>query len=38
MSGGLEPNPGSPEALANYIQLESNKWRKIVKQSGAKAE
>ncbi len=38
MNGGLEPNPGSPEDLARYIQLESNKWRKIVQQSGAKAE
>jgi hypothetical protein len=38
MSGGLEPNPGSPEDLARYIQLESNKWRKIVQQSGAKAQ
>ena len=38
MNGGLEPNPGSPEDLARYIQLESNKWRKIVQQSGVKAE
>ena len=38
MTGGLEPNPGSPEDLARYIQLESIKWRKIVLQSGAKAE
>jgi tripartite-type tricarboxylate transporter receptor subunit TctC len=38
MSGGLEPNPGSPQELARYIQQESAKWRKIVQQSGAKAE
>jgi len=38
MNGGLEPNPGSPEDLARFIQLESNKWRKIVQQSGAKAQ
>lgn len=38
MTGGLEPNPGSPEDLARYIQQESSKWRKIVQQSGAKAD
>ena len=38
MGGGLEPNPGTPEELARYIQQESTKWRKIVQQSGAKAE
>jgi len=38
MGGGLEPNPGTPEELARFIQQESSKWRKIVQQSGAKAE
>lgn len=38
MAGGLEPNPGSPEDLARYIQQESSKWRKIVEQSGAKPD
>jgi tripartite-type tricarboxylate transporter receptor subunit TctC len=38
MGGGLEPNPGTPEELARFIQQESSKWRKIVQQSSAKAE
>lgn len=38
MNGGLEPNPGSPEELSRYIQQEAVKWRKIVQQSGAKAD
>ena len=37
-NGGLEPNPGSPEELSRYIQQEASKWRKIVQQSGARAE
>src|SRR6478609_2360583 len=35
---GLEPNPGTPEALANLIQAETAKWAKVVKESGAKIE
>lgn len=38
MSSGLESNPGRPEDLARYIQLEATKWRKIVQQSGAKEQ
>jgi len=37
-NGGLDPNPGSPEELSRYIQQEASKWRKIVQQSGARAE
>ena len=37
-NGGLEPNPGSPEELSRYIQQEASKWRKIVRQSGARAD
>ncbi|MEN9853186.1 MAG: hypothetical protein RL162_478 [Pseudomonadota bacterium] len=37
-NGGLEPNPGSSEELSRYIQQEASKWRKIVQQSGARAE
>lgn len=37
-NGGLEANPGSPEELSRYIQQEASKWRKIVQQSGARAE
>lgn len=35
---GLDPAPGSPEALATVIQNETGKWAKVVKESGAKAE
>jgi tripartite-type tricarboxylate transporter receptor subunit TctC len=35
---GLEPNPGTPEALATLIQAETAKWAKVVKESGAKIE
>jgi tripartite-type tricarboxylate transporter receptor subunit TctC len=35
---GLEPNPGTPEALASLIQSETAKWAKVVKESGAKIE
>jgi tripartite-type tricarboxylate transporter receptor subunit TctC len=35
---GLDPNPGTPEALASLIQVETNKWAKVVKESGAKIE
>lgn len=35
---GLDPNPGTPEALATLIQAETAKWAKVVKESGAKIE
>jgi tripartite-type tricarboxylate transporter receptor subunit TctC len=35
---GLEPNPGTPEALATLIHAETAKWAKVVKESGAKIE
>ena len=35
---GLEAAPGTPEALAAFIQSETAKWAKVVKESGAKAE
>jgi tripartite-type tricarboxylate transporter receptor subunit TctC len=35
---GLDPNPGTPEALATLIQVETAKWAKVVKESGAKIE
>lgn len=37
-NGGLDLNPGSPEELSRYIQQEASKWRKIVQQSGTRAE
>jgi tripartite-type tricarboxylate transporter receptor subunit TctC len=35
---GLDPHPGTPEALATLIQTETGKWAKVVKESGAKIE
>jgi tripartite-type tricarboxylate transporter receptor subunit TctC len=35
---GLDVAPGSPEALASFIQLETTKWAKVVKESGAKLD
>lgn len=35
---GLEPAPGTPEALAAVIQAETAKWARVVKASGAKAD
>jgi tripartite-type tricarboxylate transporter receptor subunit TctC len=35
---GLDPDPGTPEALATLIQAETSKWAKVVRESGAKIE
>lgn len=35
---GLDPNPGTPEALATLIQSETGKWAKVVQASGARIE
>jgi tripartite-type tricarboxylate transporter receptor subunit TctC len=35
---GLEPNPGTPEALTVLMQNETSKWAKVVKESGAKPD
>jgi tripartite-type tricarboxylate transporter receptor subunit TctC len=35
---GLDPSPGTPEALAELIQVETVKWAKVVKESGAKPD
>ena len=35
---GLDVAPGTPESLAIYIQKETNKWAKVVKESGAKLD
>lgn len=35
---GLDAAPASPESLANLIQVETVKWAKVVKESGAKLD
>ncbi|MBI2771100.1 MAG: tripartite tricarboxylate transporter substrate binding protein [Burkholderiales bacterium] len=35
---GLDPNPGTPEALMTLMQVETIKWAKVVKESGAKPD
>ncbi|MDQ6881229.1 MAG: tripartite tricarboxylate transporter substrate binding protein [Pseudomonadota bacterium] len=35
---GLDPAPGTPEALAALIQSETVKWARVVKESGATAD
>ncbi|WP_251368386.1 tripartite tricarboxylate transporter substrate binding protein [Polynucleobacter sp. AP-Kolm-20A-A1] len=38
LAGGLEPAPGSPRELSRLIASESNKWGRVVIQSGAKLD
>ena len=38
LAGGLDPAPGSPQDLSRLIALESLKWSRVVRQSGAKLE
>jgi len=35
---GLEPQPGTPEELARYIDAETEKWGRVVRQANIKAE
>jgi tripartite-type tricarboxylate transporter receptor subunit TctC len=35
---GLDPNPGTPEALMALMQTETTKWQKVVQESGAKPD
>ena len=35
---GLDPNPGTPEALMALMQTETIKWQKVVQESGAKPD
>ena len=37
-ASGVEVHPGSPEQLASLIKSEMDKWAKVVKASGAKAD
>ena len=34
---GLDANPGTPEQFGAYIKSENEKWARVVKASGAKA-
>lgn len=35
---GVEPQPGTPEELARYIEREYQTWGKVVKEAGIKAQ
>jgi tripartite-type tricarboxylate transporter receptor subunit TctC len=35
---GVEPQPGTPDELARYIEREYNIWGKVVKEAGIKAQ
>jgi tripartite-type tricarboxylate transporter receptor subunit TctC len=35
---GLQVAPGTPEALTGFMQAETTKWAKVVKESGAKPD
>jgi tripartite-type tricarboxylate transporter receptor subunit TctC len=35
---GLEVATGTPEALGTFMQAETAKWAKVVKESGAKPD
>jgi tripartite-type tricarboxylate transporter receptor subunit TctC len=35
---GAEPAPTTPESFSKYVRAEIDKWAKVVKDSGAKAD
>jgi tripartite-type tricarboxylate transporter receptor subunit TctC len=35
---GADPSPSTPEAFAAFIRSENEKWRDVVKRSGAKVD
>jgi tripartite-type tricarboxylate transporter receptor subunit TctC len=35
---GIDPVPGSAEAFAAFIRQETDKWARVVRESGAKAD
>ena len=37
-ASGLEPAPGSPQELGKLIQVETNKWGRVIYRSGAKLD
>ena len=38
LASGLDPAPGSPQELSKLIQVETNKWGRVIYRSGAKLE
>jgi tripartite-type tricarboxylate transporter receptor subunit TctC len=38
LASGLDPAPGSPQELSKLIQVETNKWGRVIYKSGAKLE
>jgi tripartite-type tricarboxylate transporter receptor subunit TctC len=38
LASGLDPAPGSSQALSQLIQVETNKWGRVIYRSGAKLE
>ena len=37
-SQGADPAPGSPEALAKYMRLDHERWKKVIKAAGIKPD
>jgi tripartite-type tricarboxylate transporter receptor subunit TctC len=38
IDAGVEPNPSTPEAMAEYLVQELERWGKVVKETGVKLE
>jgi tripartite-type tricarboxylate transporter receptor subunit TctC len=38
INGGIIPKTSTPEEMASEIEVERIKWRKVIAESGAKAE
>jgi tripartite-type tricarboxylate transporter receptor subunit TctC len=38
LAQGAEPQPGSPEDLRKYLAGEIEKWGKVIREAGIKAE
>ena len=38
LASGLDPAPGSPQELSKLIQVETNKWGRVIYKSGTKLE
>ena len=38
IDAGVEPNPSSPEAMAEYLAQELERWGRVVRETGVKLE